>query len=142
MRKPSYCLIKQRGGAVIVTDGADKGWWHRHCYHEKSPNKTVGLGQNKPRAGMPTCPLMELVQKDATMVNQCHYLFPKKQNKKQNKTTTKKKTPEEEKGEEWWLNIHVKSMFNYLSYTNKYKQIDLTATVFEIRSLSQNFKWK
>jgi hypothetical protein len=24
MRKPSYCLIKQRGGMVIVTNGRDK----------------------------------------------------------------------------------------------------------------------
>lgn len=82
MRKPSYCLIKQRGGVALVTDSRDKEWWHAHCYCEKSPNKTTGLGQDEPSAVMSTCQLMELVQKNViTSLNQSHHLLLKKRKK-------------------------------------------------------------
>lgn len=35
----------------------------------KGPNKTMGLGQNEPHAVMPTRHLMELAQKNVTMLN-------------------------------------------------------------------------
>lgn len=126
MRKPSYCLIKQRGGVALVTDSRDKEWWHAHCYCEKSPNKTTGLGQDEPSAVMSTCQLMELVQKNViTSLNQSHHLLLKKRKKERKKAAGRKRRKKER-----LLSIYMKSILNCLSCTTKCKHIDQTVTFF------------